>query len=356
MGGTVLKKIACLSLFLFMGISIIVSCSAIRSNKAVKQKKRSPLQIETKATSDSDSIPQTEKDTPELEEVEVKYPLIKKDSRKKVIHIINRVNAITQDSSSIININFNKETEYTTFFLNSPLRFIIDFEKTTIMADEPSILINDPFIKRVHFYKALPGDYARMEIYLKKKPGFNLQRIGNELKLKFLISEAENKKLKTLRTALGKREKEVALLKSKVSTMESDRKNLLNKIKKIDIEKTTDEDKIKKIFNRWIIAWEKKDIDTFMSFYSKKFIGRQMNLDQWKAYKKRTFEKYSVIKVSAEYLKVTIKNSRGKIQFIQNFSGDLYNDTGIKKLYLRQEGDNWKIVKETWNSRETIAR
>ncbi|HJP19021.1 MAG TPA: hypothetical protein QF468_10240, partial [Nitrospinota bacterium] len=154
-----------------------------------------------------------------------------------------------------------------------------------------------------------------------------------------------------IRTALSKREKEIAFLKSKVTALEFDREKLFNKVKKIDIEKETDEDKLKTIYARWINAWEKKDIDTFISFYSKRFTGRKMDLDQWRAHKKKTFEKFSEITVTAEDLKITIKNSRGEIQFIQNFFEDLYNDKGIKKLYLRREDGKWKIVKETWNPR-----
>ena len=335
-----------------------MSCSAIRNKKEVTQEKRSTPQIETKATNESESIPlnakriqQKEKDKPKLEAIETKEPSIRKDSRAKETYMINRVNAITLESSSIINISYNEGAKYTAFFLDSPLRFVIDFEKTTLMADKPSISRDDPFIKSVLFFNDLPEDYARIEIYLKKKPAFNLQRFSNDLKLNFFTSEAENKELKTIKTALGKREKEIAFLKSKVTALEFDRKKLLNKVKKTDIEKETDEDKLKNIYTRWIIAWEKKDIDTFISFYSKRFTGRQMNLDQWRAYKKRTFKKFSTINVTAEDLIITIKNNRGKIQFVQNFSGDLYNDTGIKKLYLRREDDNWKIVKETWNPR-----
>ncbi len=70
-----------------------------------------------------------------------------------------------------------------------------------------------------------------------------------------------------------------------------------------------------------------------------------------KVWVKKTFEKFSEITVTAEDLKITIKNSRGEIQFIQNFFEDLYNDKGIKKLYLRREDGKWKIVKETWNPR-----
>ena len=219
------------------------------------------------------------------------------------------------------------------------------------MANKPSISRHDPFIKRVLFINDLPEDYAKIEFYLKKKPAFNLQRFGNDLKLNFSISEAENKELKTIRTALSKREKEIAFLKSKVTALEFDREKLFNKVKKIDIEKETDEDKLKTIYARWINAWEKKDIDTFISFYSKRFTGRKMDLDQWRAHKKKTFEKFSEITVTAEDLKITIKNSRGEIQFIQNFFEDLYNDKGIKKLYLRREDGKWKIVKETWNPR-----
>ena len=358
MGVNVLKKRVYLSLSIFISISLLMSCSAFRNKKEVNEEKRSTPQIETSATNESDSIPlnskkteQTEKDKPKLEKVEIKAPSIRKHSRAKEIYIINRVNAISLESSSIINISYNGGAKYTAFFLDSPLRFVIDFEKTTLTANKPSISRHDPFIKRVLFINDLPEDYAKIEFYLKKKPAFNLQRFGNDLKLNFSISEAENKELKTIRTALSKREKEIAFLKSKVTALEFDREKLFNKVKKIDIEKETDEDKLKTIYARWINAWEKKDIDTFISFYSKRFTGRKMDLDQWRAHKKKTFEKFSEITVTAEDLKITIKNSRGEIQFIQNFFEDLYNDKGIKKLYLRREDGKWKIVKETWNPR-----
>ena len=101
--------------------------------------------------------------------------MIRKDSLEKEISLINRVNAITLESSSIINISYNGGAKYTAFFLDSPLRFVIDFEKTTLTANKPSISRHDPFIKRVLFINDLPEDYAKIEFYLKKKPAFNLQ-------------------------------------------------------------------------------------------------------------------------------------------------------------------------------------
>ncbi len=304
----------------------------------------------------SDSVPQntkhmqqTEEEVPKLEDTERQGASIRFDSRADEIFMINRVTAISLESSSSINISYNKRANYTAFFLYAPLRFVIDFEKTNLMVDKLLISSHDPFIKRVLFFNDLPEDYARIEIYLKTKPAFNLQRFDNDLKLNFFISEAENKELKTIRTALDKREREIAFLKSKVTALEFDRKKLLNKVKILDKEKETDEEKLKEIYTRWINAWEKKDFETFISLYSNNFTIRQMNLDEWRELKKRSFEKFSSINVTAEDLKITVKSNRGKIQFVQNFSGDSYNDTGIKKLYLRREDDKWKIVKETWN-------
>ena len=350
---TVFKIRVLLSFIIFTGISLIVSCSATHKNNQVKQKINSTHQIEAKATDEPSNIPleiqQTKKDPPKLEEVDIKNPCTTKNSQEKVTLMINRVNAVTQESSSSLMIDSIGEAKYSAFFLNNPLRFIIDFEKTSIMADDPSISKDDIFIKRIQFYNALPEDYARIEIYLKKIPDFNLERVGSTLKLDFVISEVENKELSTIRTALDKREKEVELLQAKVTSLENDRKRLLNKTNKIEIATKTHEEKLKIIYSKWISAWEKKDIDTFISFYSKRFRGRGMDLDQYRAYKKRSFEKYSAIKITAESLKITIKNNRGTVEFIQKFTGDLYNDTGIKKVYFKWEADNWKIVKETWN-------
>ena len=52
---------------------------------------------------------------------------------------------------------------------------------------------------------------------------------------------------------------------------------------------------VENLIEQWRQAWEKKDLEAYISFYDKSFTNRNMNLQQWKSYKGRLNKTYEYI-------------------------------------------------------------
>lgn len=103
-----------------------------------------------------------------------------------------------------------------------------------------------------------------------------------------------------------------------------------------------------KFLGEWKEAWEEKDLDRYMSFYSERFDGGSMDLEAWKRYKSKIFMKDEAIHVTLERVMVHLDGERVSVRFLQTYQQGTFRDKGIKELVLGREMGNWKILRETW--------
>jgi TPR repeat protein len=100
--------------------------------------------------------------------------------------------------------------------------------------------------------------------------------------------------------------------------------------------------------NKWVGAWEKKDLELYFSFYSKVFKGLGMSHSSWMISRQAAFKKNTNISIQLENIRISINIDSVAINFTQTFTSDSYSDVGIKELLWGRNGSNWRIVKETW--------
>ncbi len=110
----------------------------------------------------------------------------------------------------------------------------------------------------------------------------------------------------------------------------------------------SDKELLKAFLNKWLLAWENKNLDNYMNCYSRSFISRKMNWRKWKVYKRQINEENRLIKVTVINPSIRINDSRATITFTQKYISDSFTDYGIKKLILKNEEGSWKIVEENW--------
>ena len=103
------------------------------------------------------------------------------------------------------------------------------------------------------------------------------------------------------------------------------------------------------LVGQWESVWEKKDIKGYLALYSKRFKGRNMNLNGWSKYKTRNFKSKKNIDLKLSDMK-TKKEKNGDIviTILQKYHADNYKDVGMKTLRWTKEKDGWKIVNERW--------
>ena len=99
----------------------------------------------------------------------------------------------------------------------------------------------------------------------------------------------------------------------------------------------------------WANAWEKQDIASYLSFYSKEFKGFKNHRGAWEASRQKAFKKNKNITIKLSNIQIHQKGKEKiEVNFIQKYKSDAYADTGIKELLLEKRKAGWKIIKETW--------
>lgn len=96
----------------------------------------------------------------------------------------------------------------------------------------------------------------------------------------------------------------------------------------------------------WRHSWETKNIDRYMSFYSPQFTSSSMDWRQWKDYKERLAKKYGKIHVEIDNISLYKNDGLVMAMFNQKYSTGGFHSQGEKRLFLRQNSKEWKIIGE----------
>ena len=98
----------------------------------------------------------------------------------------------------------------------------------------------------------------------------------------------------------------------------------------------------------WINAWQSKDINTYISFYSPQFQTKDFDYAGWLKRKSKLFQKPGNISLEIYYLGVFIKNNHAYVSFIQKYKGAYHSDIGEKNMVWVHSNGKWEIVSEEW--------
>lgn len=102
------------------------------------------------------------------------------------------------------------------------------------------------------------------------------------------------------------------------------------------------------MLEEWRKAWENKNIDKYMEFYSDSFNALKMNKKKWHRYKKELAEKYSGIKIRFSEPAVLEQKDQIWVRAFQHYESNIHTDFGEKTIYLRYENGAPKIINEDW--------
>jgi TPR repeat protein len=99
---------------------------------------------------------------------------------------------------------------------------------------------------------------------------------------------------------------------------------------------------------KWARTWENQDLESYFSFYSKKFTGLKNSHLGWKISRQFAFKKNTNIFIGIKNVQIFHKNDVAKTSFIQTFESDNYSDIGIKEIFWVKYGPDWRITSELW--------
>lgn len=101
--------------------------------------------------------------------------------------------------------------------------------------------------------------------------------------------------------------------------------------------------------NDWILAWESLDSDRYLDFYAPEFASEDKDYQQWQAYKRRVNGAKSYIDVNYSELGLYAYPGEENLvlaEFYQAYNSSNFNSTGWKRLLLRHDGEQWRIIYE----------
>lgn len=102
----------------------------------------------------------------------------------------------------------------------------------------------------------------------------------------------------------------------------------------------------------WRTAWEEKRIDEYISFYGDDFFAGAEDRGAWREYKAGLAEKYDWIEVEIDNLRLLRHDGTILAVFDQHYRSDAFDSHGEKRLYIRKNSDEWKIVEEYFTAEE----
>ena len=105
---------------------------------------------------------------------------------------------------------------------------------------------------------------------------------------------------------------------------------------------------IKTLVFEWAEAWSKKEFENYINFYSKNFKNkRAKSFDDWSKYREPRVKRTGKIKLSITKIKVDIlADGMAKVSFNQRYQSGSTRLFTRKKMRLKKEEQNWKIVFE----------
>ncbi len=111
---------------------------------------------------------------------------------------------------------------------------------------------------------------------------------------------------------------------------------------------------ITELIKGWIKAWSGKDLEKYISYYAYDFRFRNMDRKAWKRHKGRLNKLYGPITITFQDLRIKPGREKRVVTFLQDYNAsgsdlsDGYKAVGIKSLFLKRVGKDWKIYRETW--------
>jgi TPR repeat protein len=166
------------------------------------------------------------------------------------------------------------------------------------------------------------------------------------------IAKVKKEKLVSIKEFKSLKEKTFTEVKNLHTTITSLRSELeqikLEKARAIEAKNQAIKQLVHKHLEKWVNAWEKQNIELYLSFYSKTFKGSKEEYESWKASRQAALKKHTNISIQLQNIKISQSKNTIENNFIQTFKSDGYSDTGMKELVWIKNGSDWRIIKETW--------
>jgi ketosteroid isomerase-like protein len=110
----------------------------------------------------------------------------------------------------------------------------------------------------------------------------------------------------------------------------------------------TDQTAVAKVIETWRDRWQNGDADSYLGCYSSSFVPEGgMSRHGWRADRVKKLALPAMLKISLSDIRITMRGAdQATATFRQDYASDRLENSAIKTLSLRREGNGWKITKE----------
>lgn len=115
---------------------------------------------------------------------------------------------------------------------------------------------------------------------------------------------------------------------------------------------------ISKMLEDWRQAWEKADLDAYIAHYAEDAVQQgKTGQNQIRHQKEELWGRKRPAQVLLSGLRLAMDNRGVRVDMTQNYSDSLgISDKGIKTLFLRYDGDKWRIQREDWTNLQPVPQ
>ncbi|MBF0154133.1 MAG: tetratricopeptide repeat protein [Magnetococcales bacterium] len=106
---------------------------------------------------------------------------------------------------------------------------------------------------------------------------------------------------------------------------------------------------VEKAIRSWAAAWSEKQLPQYLAAYAKDFRLPDgfTTREEWSRKRKHLVEKAKSIHIGLDDLRVRMEGPGvAKVNFIQSYRSNKFNDVVHKSILMKKEGDTWKILQE----------
>ncbi len=107
-------------------------------------------------------------------------------------------------------------------------------------------------------------------------------------------------------------------------------------------------DRVVARFMEWKTAWQKKDLPTYLQFYSSSFDSGAKSLQAWERSRAKALSREGNILIDVAEVQILPEGQQVEMSFIQKFKSRKFSDVGHKTIVWRFEKGDWHIVSERW--------
>lgn len=104
---------------------------------------------------------------------------------------------------------------------------------------------------------------------------------------------------------------------------------------------------IMRFIGAWSSDWESQDVERYLSNYAPDFKPSKVSLKKWRMQRHIRLNRPDYIKVTISDVSVLpIDSSHSRVEFLQRYESNTYQDEARKRLLLVMVDGNWKILRE----------